>query len=104
MFGRIANILGWAGVALVLAGVATWLFRDDLVTLRQGFALAGLVCIVLYAASQWREMASTFSKRPARYGTLAAVSVLVVLGLLLGVNYLAEKYNKRWDLTAAREF
>ena len=62
MFGRIANILGWAGVALVLAGVATWLFRDDLVTLRQGFALAGLVCILVYAASQWREMAGTFTQ------------------------------------------
>ena len=104
MFGRIANILGWAGVALVLAGVATWLFREDLVTLRQGFALAGLVCILLYAASQWREMAATFARRPARYGALAIVSVVVVLGLLIGLNYLAEKYNKRWDLTASREF
>jgi ABC-type uncharacterized transport system involved in gliding motility auxiliary subunit len=104
MFGRIANILGWAGVALVLAGVATWLFRDDLVTLRQGFALAGLVCILVYAASQWREMAGTFSKRPARYAVLAAVSVVVVLALLVGLNYLAEKYNKRWDLTASRDF
>ena len=104
MFGRIANILGWAGVALVLAGVATWLFRDDLVTLRQGFALAGLACILLYAASQWREMAATFARRPARYGTLAVVSVVVVLGLLIGLNYLAEKYNKRWDLTASRDF
>ena len=104
MFGRIANILGWAGVALVLAGVATWLFRDDLVTLRQGFALAGLVCILLYAASQWREMAATFARRPARYGALAVVSVVVVLGLLVGLNYLAEKYNKRWDLTASRDF
>ena len=104
MFGRIANILGWAGVALVLAGVATWLFRDDLVTLRQGFALAGLACILLYAASQWREMAATFARRPARYGALALISVVVVLGLLIGLNYLAEKYNKRWDLTASREF
>ena len=80
MFGRIANILGWAGVALVLAGVATWLVRDDLVTLRQGFAIGGLVCILIYAASQWREMGATFAKRQARYGALAVVSVVVVLG------------------------
>ena len=32
MFGRIANILGWAGVALVLAGVATWLTRPATVS------------------------------------------------------------------------
>src|SRR5829696_3620537 len=104
MFGRIANILGWAGVALVLAGVATWLVRDDLVTLRQGFAIGGLVCILIYAASQWREMGATFANRQARYGALALVSVIVVVALLVGLNYLASKYSKRWDLTSAREF
>src|SRR6185503_880215 len=98
MFGRIANILGWAGVALVLAGVATWLVRDDLVTLRQGFAIGGLVCILIYAANQWREMGATFANRQARYGALAVASVIVVVALLVGLNYLASKYSKRWDL------
>ncbi len=104
MFGRIANILGWAGVALVLAGVATWLVRSDLVRVRQGFAIAGLVCIILYTVSQWREFTAAFGRRQARYGALAAVSVVVVVALLVGLNYLAQKYNKRWDLTASRDF
>src|SRR5262245_17855419 len=104
MFARIANILGWAGVALVLAGVGIWIARPEHIGLRQGFAIAGLVCIVLYAISQWREMAGTFTRRHVRYGTLAVVSVFLVLGLLGGVYYLADKYNKRWDLTASRDF
>jgi ABC-type uncharacterized transport system involved in gliding motility auxiliary subunit len=103
MFARIANILGWAGVALVLAGVATWLVRSDLVRVRQGFAIAGLVCIIVYTISQWREVTATFGKRQTRYGALAGVSVVVVVALLVGANYLARKYNKRWDLTAGRE-
>ena len=104
MFGRIANILGWAGVALVLAGVVTWLVRPDLIGLRQGFAIGGLVCIVVYAASQWREMAATFGKRSARYGALAVVSIVVVVAILAGLNYLAAKYNRRWDLSASKDF
>jgi len=104
MFARIANILGWLGVALVLAGVATWLIRPGLVPLRQGFAIAGLVCIIIYSASQWREMGAAFSKRQTRYGALSIVSVLVMLTLLVGVNYLAEKYSRRWDLSSAGEF
>jgi ABC-type uncharacterized transport system involved in gliding motility auxiliary subunit len=104
MFGRIANILGWAGVALVLAGVVTWLVRPEMVGLRQGFAISGLVCIVVYAASQWREMGATFTKRSARYGALAVVSLIVVVGLLIGLNYLASKYNRRWDLSASKDF
>ena len=53
------------------------------------------------SGARWR---ATFAKRPARYGALAVVSVVVVLALLVGLNYLAEKYNKRWDLTASRDF
>src|SRR5687767_6720556 len=103
MFTRIANILGWLGVAFVLAGVATWLTRPALVPLRQGFAIAGLVCIVIYAASQWREMAASLSKRQTRYGALSIASVLVVLILIVGLNYLAQKYSRRWDLSSAGE-
>jgi ABC-type uncharacterized transport system involved in gliding motility auxiliary subunit len=104
MFGRIANILGWAGVALVLAGVVIWATRGEMVALRQGFAIAGLVCIVIYAISQWREIGGTFSRRQARYGSLSAISIVVVAALLVGLNYLAEKYNWRRDLTASQEF
>jgi ABC-type uncharacterized transport system involved in gliding motility auxiliary subunit len=35
-----------------------------------------------------------------RLGTIAFTSVVVVLGLLVAVNYLSSRRNKRWDLTA----
>ena len=40
--------------------------------------------MLLYILSQWREIGRAFSGRQARYGTLAAASVLVVLGILVG--------------------
>ena len=70
----------------------------------QRWRIAGLVCTLLYVLSQWREIAREFSGRQARYGTLAAASVLVVLAILAGINYLAERHNKRWDLTAASQY
>ena len=42
-------------------------------------AWAGLVCVLVYTLGQWREIAAVFGRRQARYGTLAGVSVLVVL-------------------------
>jgi ABC-type uncharacterized transport system involved in gliding motility auxiliary subunit len=69
-----------------------------------GLAIAGLVCVLLYVLSQWREIARDFSGRQARYGTLAGASVLVVLAILGAINYLAERHNKRWDLTAASQY
>ena len=55
-------------------------------------------------AGQWREIAAAFGGRQARYGTLAGVSVLVVLGILVAVNYIGARQNKRWDLTANKAF
>jgi ABC-type uncharacterized transport system involved in gliding motility auxiliary subunit len=105
MFARIANILGWAGVALVFGAVALRIAgKPELVTVSQGLAYGGLACIVIYVISQWREIGETFTRRQARYGTLSMVSVLTVLGILLGLNYVASRQNKRWDLTASKEF
>ena len=67
-------------------------------------AWGGLVCVLLYTLGQWREIAKVFSRRQARYGTLAGVSVLVVLGILIAINYIGSRQNKRWDLTANKQF
>jgi ABC-type uncharacterized transport system involved in gliding motility auxiliary subunit len=45
-----------------------------------------------------------FRRRNARYGTIAAVSVIVVLGILVAVNYLSDRRNKRWDLTENKQY
>jgi ABC-type uncharacterized transport system involved in gliding motility auxiliary subunit len=103
MLKRILGLVGWLGVALVLASFAIWLLKPEWHWYRM-LAMAGLVCTLLYVLSQWREIGREFSGRSARYGTLAVASILVVLGILAAINYLAERHNKRWDLTAAQQF
>ena len=44
------------------------------------------------------------SRRQTRLSTIAFTSVVVVLGLLVAVNYLSSRRNKRWDLTANQQF
>jgi ABC-type uncharacterized transport system involved in gliding motility auxiliary subunit len=105
MLKRILGLLGWLGVALVfLAVFARYGPWAQLEPHYWKLAISGLVCTLLYILSQWREIGESFSGRQARYGSLAAASVLVVLGILVAINYLSTKYNKRWDLTAARQF
>ena len=102
---RIFNIISWLGIALVIAAVGLLRFG----TAAQGkyatyFAWAGLACIVVYIASQWREIAAFFGTRSGRYGTLTLVGTLIFLAILVAVNYIGKKQNKRWDLTAAGQF
>ncbi len=101
---NIFSVLWWVGTALVFAAAG---IRFGLPAQEQYafyLAYAGIACWVLYAASQWREIAQTFSGRQARYGTLAGTSVLIVLGILVAVNYIGKQQNKRWDLTANKQF
>jgi ABC-type uncharacterized transport system involved in gliding motility auxiliary subunit len=104
MFYRIANILGWAGVALVFAAVALRFIKPELIRVWQGLAIGGLVCILIYVLSQWREIVAALTRRQARYGTLALISVVTVLAILVGINYIASRQNKRWDLTSSQQF
>jgi ABC-type uncharacterized transport system involved in gliding motility auxiliary subunit len=104
MLKRILGLLGWLGVALVFAAVAIRFLKPELQPWYNGLAIAGLVCTLLYILSQWREVARSFSGREARFGSLAVASIIVVLAILIGINYLASRRNKRWDLTAAKQF
>ncbi|MCZ2096773.1 MAG: GldG family protein [Anaerolineae bacterium] len=104
MLKRIIDILGWLGVAVVIAAVVVRALQPGNVEVWRGLAIAGLVTIVLYIAGQWREIGESFRRRQTRYGALSLASVLIVLGILAGINYIATRQDKRWDLTAAQQF
>ena len=104
MVKQIFSILGWIGTALVMAALVVRYFlpaQDPYVPYLAG---AGLACMALYIASEWREVAGYFKTRQARYGTLAASSIFIALGVLIAINYIGKRQNKRWDLTASKQF
>jgi ABC-type uncharacterized transport system involved in gliding motility auxiliary subunit len=104
MVNRIFGIIGWIGTVLVFAAVAARLFTppwgwwsDHYATY---MAWAGLASVLIYMAGQWRDVAHFYKGRGARYGTMSLVSIVVFLGILVAVNYLSTRQNKRWDFTA----
>src|SRR5438874_5802307 len=103
---RILDIVGWIGTALVAVAVAFAMVPalNRFGGYSRPLAIAGLVCVIAYVAGQWREIAVFYERRQARYGTLTATSVLVVLAILVAINYIAGKQNKRWDLTSNKQF
>src|SRR5260370_20333034 len=100
MLNRILSLIGWLGTAMVFVAVAIRFGYPAREQWAYYMAWAGLVCVLLYTLGQWRAIAKIFSGRHARYGTLAATSVLVVLSILIAINYIRAEQNKQWDLTA----
>jgi ABC-type uncharacterized transport system involved in gliding motility auxiliary subunit len=104
MVTRILSLVGWLGMLLVFASLGIRFGLPAREQYAYYLAWAGLVCVLAYTLGQWREIAKVFTRRQARYGTLAGVSVLVVLGILVAINYIGAKQNKRWDLTVNKQF
>lgn len=112
MMKRLVTVVGWVGVALVFVAAAfsvgTYMGVPFLRPAWQPYvrplAWVGLACVLIYMAGQWREVGSAFQRRQTRLGALALAGVLVVLALLVAVNYLANRRNRRWDLTANQQF
>jgi ABC-type uncharacterized transport system involved in gliding motility auxiliary subunit len=104
MMNRILSLIGWLGTAMVFVAVAIRFGYPAKEQWAYYLAWGGLVCVLAYTLGQWREIAKLFERRQARYGTLMGVSILVVLGILVAINYIGSKQNKRWDLTANKQF
>jgi ABC-type uncharacterized transport system involved in gliding motility auxiliary subunit len=94
------GVIGWIGTLLVFASVGIRFLKPEWAQYQQYAAWAGLALVLVYIAGQWRDIGEFYKGRSARYGTLAMVSVLVFAGILAAVNYIANRQNKRWDLTA----
>lgn len=104
MFKKIGGIIGWAGTAAVFAAVAARFARPEWQQYSYWGAWIGLGCILVYAASQWQEIAAAFLRRQTRLGTASVVSIVAVLGILVAVNYIGARQTKRWDLTAGGQY
>ncbi len=104
MVNRMLSLVGWLGTAMVFVAVAIRFGYPAKEQWAYYLAWGGLVCVLAYTLGQWREIAKVFSRRQTRYGTLMGVSIVVVLAILVAINYIGARQNKRWDLTANKQF
>ena len=102
------GIIGWIGTVLVFGALlirgVPFLGIPSVYPAGEQYATyaawAGLVCVLIYMAGQWRDVATFYEGRGARYGTMSIVSIVVFVGILTAINYLSSRQNKRWDFTA----
>ena len=104
MLNTIFGIIGWVGTLLVFAGVGIRVFRPEWDNYAYWAAVGGLVCVGLYTLTQWREIVRSFQKRETKLGAMMSISVAAVLAILIGINWVVTRRDKRWDLTAAASY
>jgi ABC-type uncharacterized transport system involved in gliding motility auxiliary subunit len=104
---RALNWLAWLGVAIVFIAapvrILGWMEVIPVSARLDQYAMyaswVGLALVVAYALqSAWT------GGRNSRYGCSPLVSVGLGLAILVAVNYVASRQNKRWDFTANQQF
>jgi ABC-type uncharacterized transport system involved in gliding motility auxiliary subunit len=101
---RVIPFLGTFGLGALLAGVMLFLFQPDRKVFWASFLIAGLAFSIFYLGTEWRQVAAFLKRRSARYGANVTAMAAAVAGILVALNYLANRHNKRWDLTANKQF
>ena len=93
---------GWVGALCLLGAGGVALFAPWLTRLWWALIIAGAALLVAAVALHAGEARSVLGRRGARYGTGAAVMILLALGIVVFANALSFRHSTRWDLTENR--
>ncbi len=101
---KIVGVLGWSGIACVVGSVIVRFAMPDQEEVWYWALVTGIVLISLYGLGQWRDILGFWGHRQARYGALASTSIVLAVCILAAINFILARQNKRWDLTAGRQY
>ena len=96
--------LGVISMALALAGAVGYSLAPEklwLVTLMEG---AALLCLLLFAIVHFSRLKAFSTRRSTRMGANSLLIILLFVGILAIVNFLAARHSIRWDLSENQNF
>jgi ABC-type uncharacterized transport system involved in gliding motility auxiliary subunit len=100
----VTRALGAFGLLLLLSSPFTLFLSSGGAALAGGKAVLGAAMLAAYAVAHRQELGRSGSRRAGRFLFTAALTALVALAVLVGVNVLAFRHNRRIDLTRQRIF
>ena len=101
---KLTPYLGTLGLGFLIAGVLLLALQRQNETYWASFLIAGLVCSAFYTASRFSELASLFGRRSAKRGANAVLLIVIVAGIVVLANIIANQQATQWDFTAARQY
>ncbi|HYK91692.1 MAG TPA: GldG family protein [Acidobacteriota bacterium] len=86
---------------LLLVGAAVYYLRSNVWDKWVlGLVIAGGALVVVGITANYKQIIGTLGKRSTKYAGNYVVSVLLVIALVSGLNYIGQRHPKRFDLTA----
>jgi ABC-type uncharacterized transport system involved in gliding motility auxiliary subunit len=104
MMKKYAALFGVIGLVLVLVGLIIYSINSVMTAWTWAPAGVGLLLLIAYIVLAFNEIKEGLSSRSTKFGSNAALMIVVVLGLVIVINILLSRFNYRLDTTAAKQF
>ncbi|MBN2243808.1 MAG: GldG family protein [Acidobacteria bacterium] len=101
---KLLQNLNTIGLLLVAAAVL-WNFVTNIWGVWNiALAIAGGICIITGLAFNYRQILASLGKRSTKYAGNYVISLILVVAIVSGLNFVGQKHSKRFDLTAEGQF
>jgi len=101
---RMMSAIGIVGAVLGVTGLIMYSLAPDmlwLVTLCEGLAA---ICLIAFFVNHFETLKTFSIRRSTRLGLNSILMVLLFVGILVIMNFLAARHSKRWDLSETQHF
>ena len=96
--------LGVIGVSLALAGLIGYHLAPEQVWMVTALEGAALICLVLFFVVHVETLKALSARRATRMGANSLLMVVLLVGILSILNFLAARHSVRWDLSENQNF
>jgi len=69
-----------------------------------GLAIAGGICIITGLAVNYRQILASLGKRSTKYAANYVISLILVIAIVSGLNFIGHRHPKRFDLTSGGQY
>jgi ABC-type uncharacterized transport system involved in gliding motility auxiliary subunit len=104
LMNKLLQKLDTIGLLLLLAAVLYYSVANIWNKWAVGLAIVGALLIVIGVGTNYKQILNTLGKRSAKYAGNYVFSVILVIALVSGLNYLGQRHPKRFDLTAVGNY
>jgi ABC-type uncharacterized transport system involved in gliding motility auxiliary subunit len=92
------------GLLLLVAAVIWYSVTNIWDKWNLGLAIAGAVLVIVGIAANFRQIMASLGKRSTKYFGNYVISLLLVIAVISGLNYIGQKHPKRFDMTAVGRY
>ena len=96
--------LDTVGLVLLVAAVIWYSVSNVWGKWNLGLAIAGGALVIIGIAANYRQILASLGKRSTKYAGNYVVSLILVIAIVSGLNYIGQRHTKRFDTTGSGRY